>query len=47
VYSDVKGKLLWCIYGWDQNDGQQTRCVGLSQLTLWESFSQDGIQVLY
>jgi len=37
VYSDVKCRSLWCIYGCDQIDGQHTRCVGWSQLTLWES----------
>jgi hypothetical protein len=38
VYLDVKCRLLWYIYGWDQNDGQYTQCVGWTQLTLWKAF---------
>jgi hypothetical protein len=45
LYSDVKYRSLWCIYGWNQIDGQHTQCVGWSQLTLWDSFSQEGIHV--
>jgi hypothetical protein len=47
VYSDVSCRSLWCINGWDQIDGQNTQCVVWSQLTLWESFSQEEIQALY